>query len=127
MQTIVVDTNVFVGALLGPSGANREVLRRCLNRVYEPLMGAALFTEMEDTLRRNDLMRRCPVSPTEREGLFAGFLSVCRWTSIYYLWRPNLQDEGDNHIIELAVAGGAAAIVTNNVRHLAHGELKFPG
>jgi len=41
-------------------------------------------------------------------------------------WRPNLPDESDNHLIELAVAGGARAIVTNNVRHLERSELLFP-
>jgi hypothetical protein len=30
-------------------------------------------------------------------------------------WRPNLRDEGDNHLVELAIAGGAEAIVTYNV------------
>jgi uncharacterized protein len=126
MTLIVVDTNVFVGALLSPSGANREVLRRCLMRKYEPLMGAALLSEMEDTMKREELMRKSPASPTEREALLAAFLSVCRWTNIYYLWRPNLPDESDNHLVELAVAGGAEAIVTNNVSDFVRGELKFP-
>ena len=54
------------------------------------------------------------------------FLSVCRWVRIYYAWRPNLQDEGDNHVIELAVAGSAEAVVTKNKRDLLSGELQFP-
>ncbi|MDD5028207.1 MAG: PIN domain-containing protein [Rhodoferax sp.] len=37
----------------------------------------------------------------------------CRLTEIYYLWRPNLRDEADNHVLELAVAAGAQAIITN--------------
>ncbi len=46
---------------------------------------------------------------------------------VHYARRPNLQDEGDNDLIELAITGGAAAVVTHNVRDLARGELKFPG
>ncbi len=67
---------------------------------------------------------------------------VSRWTSVYYLWPPNLPDEGcasersegnsqprknTNHLIELAFAGGAATIITANRRDLARGELIFPG
>jgi predicted nucleic acid-binding protein len=37
-----------------------------------------------------------------------------------------LPDESDNHLIELAVAGGADWIVTNNVKDFQRAELKFP-
>jgi predicted nucleic acid-binding protein len=38
----------------------------------------------------------------------------------------NLPDEVDNHLVDLAIVGGADVIVTNNVRDLRHGELTFP-
>ena len=40
-------------------------------------------------------------------------------------WR-NLRDEADNHLIELALAGGASHVVTKNVRHVGRMELRFP-
>ena len=50
---------------------------------------------------------------------------MCVWVPIYYLWRPNLKDEGDNFLIELAVAGNAEIIVTNNVKDLGSAALSF--
>ena len=44
---------------------------------------------------------------------------------VYFLWRPNLKDESDNHLIELAVAGDADFVVTRNLRDLRGAELHF--
>ena len=38
-----------------------------------------------------------------------------------------LADESDNHLIEVAVAGGAEFIVSRNLRDLKASELLFPG
>ncbi|MFM7532690.1 MAG: PIN domain-containing protein [Rubrivivax sp.] len=38
-----------------------------------------------------------------------------------------VKDESDNHLLELAVAAQAGAIVTGNGRHLRASELQFPG
>ena len=126
MARVVIDTNVIVGTLLSHSGHNRQVIRACLNGQLQPLIGQALFLEYEDVLNRKYLFRPSPLSGTEREALFAAFLSVCEWVQIYFAWRPNLRDEGDNHLVELAVAGGATMIVTNNVRDFRDAELRFP-
>jgi PIN domain len=64
----------------------------------------------------------CPIGRSFLDSL----TSTGRWVNVYYQRRPNLRDETDNHLVELALAGGAAAIVTHNVRDLRSGELLFP-
>ncbi len=82
--------------------------------------------EYEAVLARESLFAGTPLNADEREQLFDSVLSVCRWTRIYYTWRPNLRDEADNHLIELAVAGGADALVTKNIRDFRGAQLHFP-
>ena len=123
---IVLDTNVFVAAVSSPDGASREVLRRCLKGRYDPLMGQALMTEYESVLSRSDPFVSFPTTEEERRALWAALSSRCRWVRIYYLWRPNLPDEADNHLVELAIAGGAKNIVTYNTRDFAQIRPHFP-
>lgn len=123
---IVVDTNVFIGAILGPKGPCRELLRRCFEGKYQPLMGNTLFCEYEEILARADILTRCPIDLDDIQVLLNSFMHICEWTSIYFLWRPNLKDEKDNHLIELAVAGNAELLITRNIKDFRHAELVFP-
>ena len=127
VHRVVIDTSVLVSAILSPDGAAREVLRRCLTGKAQPLIGNALFLEYEDVLSREDLFAATPIGREDRAMLLDAVLSVCQWINITFLWRPNLPDESDNHLIELAVAGNAELIITSNVRDVAAGELEFDG
>ena len=110
---IVVDTNIFINVLIGKrESVAREIFRRCLKREYQPLMGNALFAEYNDVIHRDRIASLCPLTDDEKMKLLKAFMSVCDWVRIYYLWRPNLIDEGDNHLIELAVAGNAEILAS---------------
>lgn len=122
---VVVDSNVFVGACLG-RGACNAVVRACLTRQIVPLMGASLLTEYEAVMGRTELFVDSRLDALERDALLDIFVAQCEWIRVYYLWRPNLQDESDNHLIELAVAGGAQCIVSRNLRDLQAGQLQWP-
>lgn len=89
-------------------------------------MGHALFAEYEDLMGREAVFAKSPLSKMERDELFDAYLSVSEWITIFFLWRPNLPDEDDNHLIELAVAGAATCLITHNRRDVSTGELKFP-
>ena len=125
-KTIVVDTSVLISALIGPKGPSREVFRRCLLGEYDPLISNALFLEYEDVAKRERIIDICPLGREEIREFLNAFYSVCNWVPIYFLWRPNIADEGDNFLIELAVAGNATHVVTNNIADLNNAELTFP-
>lgn len=62
----------------------------------------------------------------QRQLFLDAFLSVCQWNQLYFRWRPNLRDEGDNHLVELAVASNAKYLITNNIKDFRFTELRFP-
>jgi putative PIN family toxin of toxin-antitoxin system len=122
---VVIDTNVFVAGLRSGGGASREVLRRALEGTYLPLFSNALWLEYEDVLGRPIWTQE--TSPEDRHEVLAALAAGGRWVKIYYGWRPNLRDAGDDYLVELAVAGGARAVISHNVRDLRRGELLWPG
>lgn len=126
MIRAVVDTKVFVGACLGTGAANRVVGMR-LEGHPQALMGSTLMAEYEDVLGRTALFKGCRLTARERSELLDIFLARTKWVRVYFGWRPNLRDEADNHLIELAVAGSADCIVTRNVRDFSGMDLSFAG
>ncbi|MCK5663313.1 MAG: putative toxin-antitoxin system toxin component, PIN family [Thiotrichaceae bacterium] len=124
---IIVDTNILVNVLLSPSkkSSSFKIVEMCLMGQLEPQIGCALFNEYEDVLRRPEIQAMAKYTPEEINQIMDGFLNVCSWVKVNYLWRPNLKDEGDNHLIDLAVASNSKWIVTQNIKDLNSGDLKF--
>lgn len=121
---IVVDTNVFISACIGRGDASK-VIEACIEGKAVPLIGKALYLEYEDVIARDDIFRRARLNVAERNTLFDIFLGKCVRPDVYFKWRPNLSDEADNHIMDLAIAGNALFVVTNNLRDFQSAELKF--
>lgn len=127
VEKIVVDTNILVNVFIGDKYSfSRKLFRKCLLREYQPLMGNALFNEYYDVLNREKIIELCPLNKEEKTKLLLSFMKVCEWTKVYYLWRPNLLDEADNHLIELAIAGNASIIATRNTKDFRRSQLQFP-
>ncbi len=123
---IILDTNVLVSAFTSAEGSSRAVLRGVLEGRWQPLISLSLFLEYEDVLSRAQTIARCPLSEAKREVLLNAFASKCQMIELHYLWRPNLKDEADNHVFELAVAAQDAALLTWNLRDFSSAELRFP-
>ena len=116
----------MASAFTSNTGAARKILRGLLQGDATALISVPLFLEYEDVLSRPETRQRCPLSLVEQRQLFDAFLATTELVTVYYRWRPNLRDEGDNHVVELAVAAGEATIITYNRKDFRGGELRFP-
>jgi putative PIN family toxin of toxin-antitoxin system len=84
-KTIVIDTSVFISALIGEQGPSREILRHSLKGEYKSLINNALLSEYEDVSSRKRILDRCPLNPQEIRELLNSLYSVCQWVSVYFL------------------------------------------
>ncbi len=124
-MNVVIDTNVWISALISKDGFSRDIIRLALNNKISPQISTSLFLEYETVMKRQKIQDLSSLTPEEQNELFQAFLSTCKWNEIFYLWRPNLNDKDDDFLIELAVASNSKIIITENKKDLISGELKF--
>lgn len=124
-MNVVIDCNIFISAILSQSGMAAQVLRYALTEQFTPQFGQKLFSEYESVLSRQHIIQQSKLTAKEIDTLFNALISVSQWNDIYYLFRPNLSDEADNHLIELAVASSSHYIVTNNSKDFIRPNLHF--
>jgi putative PIN family toxin of toxin-antitoxin system len=122
----LIDTNVLVSALLSKRGASHQILRRALSGELPIIMQHKLLWEYRDVTARPDLASRFALNADEVTRLIARIAHIAYEIPVRYLWRPNLRDEGDNFVLEIAVAAAPCTIVTHNIGDFRSGELRFP-
>jgi len=124
-MNVVIDTNVWIAALISKEGASREIIRLALRDVISPQLSTSLLLEYESIVSRTKLQQRCILTISEQTELFHAYISTCTWNEIFYLWRPSLTDVNDDFLVELAVASNSHIIITENKKDLLSGELLF--
>lgn len=117
---IVIDTNVFVAALMSRRGASYRLLMVLGQGRFEVSISVALLLEYEDIARRKlDMLL---LSEESLADILDYVCVVAQRQSLYYLWRPILRDPADDMVLELAVASASESIVTFNRRDFAGSE-----
>ncbi|NLF29417.1 MAG: putative toxin-antitoxin system toxin component, PIN family [Planctomycetes bacterium] len=109
---IVLDTNVLVAGLLSPFGPPAAVLQLLLAEKVRICYDARILTEYRTVLAR----ARFGFDP----GAVAAVQEFLEQTGDLVVpapWPDSLPDPADAMFLEVAVAGGAAYVVTGNVRH----------
>ncbi|HEX3777733.1 MAG TPA: putative toxin-antitoxin system toxin component, PIN family [Polyangiaceae bacterium] len=110
---VVLDTSMLVAGWRSRLGASFALLEHLRDGAFEIAVSVPLIVEYESVLLRHLTAGRRKADVT---ALVDFLCSIARQQSIFFLWRPLLRDPDDDMVAEVAVASGASAIVTHNVR-----------
>ena len=107
---------MIVAAVRSGRGASRVLLTAALERKYTLLASVPLMLEYESVLNRPEHLLAAQISTEDVEVFLDAVAVVVEPVRISYLWRPALSDPGDDLVLETAVNGRAAVVVTFNRR-----------
>lgn len=116
MLRVVFDTDIVVTALRSAAGGSNAVLREVAHGRLTPLVTPALFLEYEAVLKRPEQRLAHGLGLADIDRFLAAFAAACEAVEVSFQWRPQLNDAGDEMVLEAAVNGRARALVTHNVR-----------
>lgn len=115
---LVLDTNVFVSALMSRGGASFRLIMLLDSGRFEVHLSVPLVLEYESVAKRLQ-GERIGLSVAEIDDVIDYVCAVAHHHEISFLWRPVLKDIRDEMVLELAVNAGCDYIVTHNVRDFA--------
>jgi predicted nucleic acid-binding protein len=122
---ILLDTDVVVSAMRSPLGASAELIRRIDRGSATMVLTVALALEYEAKCMMAEHRLAAGLSAVEATIFVDGLIALAEPVQTFYRWRPQLRDPGDELVLEAAVNGRAAAIVTFNEKHLREAESNF--
>ena len=114
MRTIL-DTNVLYSGLYSSRGASHQILDRIERGELYPVLSTTLLFEYEEVLKRHQA--ELGLTLKEIEGFLDELCDRGEHQRVHFLWRPQLVDPKDDHLLELAVASDRTPIITHNTRH----------
>jgi putative PIN family toxin of toxin-antitoxin system len=122
---LVLDTDVVVAAMRSPDGGSAELLRQIAAGRAVMLLTVALALEYEAVCMLADHRLASGLSAPEA-GLYVDTLiAMAEPVHLFFRWRPQLRDPGDELVLEAAVNGRADAIVTFNEKDLREARTGF--
>ena len=96
-----------------------------LDRGIDLLVSVPLMVEYEAVLTRPEHLAASGLTVAQVNEVLDALAHVGVPVHLRFLWRPRLKDPADEMVLETAVNGGADALVTFNVRHLAEAAREF--
>jgi putative PIN family toxin of toxin-antitoxin system len=121
----VLDTDVIIAAMRSPTGASAALLVAARHLALTMLGTVALALEYEATCLLPEHRTAAGLSLDEAYIFVDGLLALIEPVEPYFLWRPQLRDPGDELVLEAAINGQAAALVTFNRRDFGAAPARF--
>ena len=112
----MLDTNVIVAAMRSPTGASAGLLRAARRSEVTLLANVALALEYEATCQLAEHRLAAGLDLKDVAIFIDAVLAMVEPVETHFMWRPQLRDPADEFVLEAAVNGRAAALVTFNRR-----------
>src|SRR5262249_912278 len=125
LRRVVLDTSVVVAGLRTRSGAGNAVLRLVAAKRLTPLASPPLFMEYEAVLKRPEQQVSHGLGSAEVDEFLAELAALAEPVDVHFRWRPQVRDPADEMVFEVAVNGGADALITYNVADFAQAATRF--
>ena len=122
---LVLDTDVLVAAIRSDTGAARRLLRGAIERNFVLLVSTSLLIEYEAVMTRTQHLDASGLTEADVGALLDAVTATAHPVRLPFHWRPLLRDPDDDMVMETAVNGGAAAIVTFNIKDFAGMTARF--
>jgi len=117
MVRVVIDTSVLIAALRSGGGASAEVLRLALRYELTTLMDYKLAAEYREVALRTEQLRASGRSASDTRVLLDALEAVAEPVYVAFRHRPLSTDADDDRVLDIAINGGARAVVTMNTKH----------
>ena len=111
-----MDTDTVVAAMRSPTGASAALLQAARGGSVTLPATAPLCLEYEDVCSRAEHIQAAKFSSCDLTVFLDALVDLLEPVDVWFLWRPQLRDPGDELVLEAAVNGRAGAIATFNRR-----------
>jgi putative PIN family toxin of toxin-antitoxin system len=112
VRRVVLDANVYVSALLAPTGSPAQILERWADGQFDVIVSPLLLAELERVLRRLKFKRSIPV--VQVDALLSALAEEGVSVADPEVHPGATPDPGDDYLVALARAADAECIVSGD-------------
>lgn len=122
---MVLDTDAVVAAMRSPTGGSAALVRAARRGEVVLTATVPLAIEYEAVCSREEHIAAAGFSPGDLTVFLDALIGLLEPADVWFLWRPQLRDPGDELVLEAAVNGQAAAIIGFNRRDFGVAPARF--